>query len=649
MRTDTVRRVCRMVSVIKLKEKKAMKKIKRISNVFSVFLLIFFVFSVLCSSLIFNKNDKASIEASAAVDNSKVPLYDSNFDLSIGAGIVYNTQKLKGLRYWVYIKNSDIFNAFKDEKDVAIFKLQIIRKGDNKDVPIYEVLLYMKKNFLLVGHKTISISAYDLSVGDISLQENAIKILPDQTENTYFSASPSNLGTTQDEKKISEESKNICTQYGYIWDYSVCHDWEKLLQTLTDEETGFPYFQLEILVNSFNTDYYVTLDYELEDWKGEKQTVALRKNIFGKYVPKKDFWGNYVLETIDDIAIKRGKIKSQTRSVYDVLQRIEIAGDLDLYFSGDLLDKVNRILLNTVDKNIIVNYLEQIGNTPFARRAQTMINVPVTDGYVYRDAIEAALGKSLTVLNAHAKGPFLVDENSNCNIDYWHSVACEAQTEDANKTDMFYLHVNKSFSEYYGAMIKDGIFEQGAAEYMINKICQNYPEIKGYSMSDLYGLWGYVIIPQTHSINSIFKDIFTLPSDFTGSIVSSAVNGRITWTAYNKLLTDYNYGLIKRVVQDLAQLFDGDVANCTHYFFYADPKYTEITIDESGSGFGDDDGAAIESIQNSVSAIVDGVKKEVEETKKTLVDSLKVITGVIVGVVLVVGGVYLIKTRKNNE
>ena len=364
---------------------------------------------------------------------------------------------------------------------------------------------------------------------------------------------------------------------------------------------------------------------------------------------KKDFWGNVIYKTVNDYKQTSGKIKSETRSVFDVLKRIEAAGDLELYFSGDSLDAVNRILNHTVDKSIKVNYLEQIGETPFARRAQSEITVPVTDGYVYRDAIEAALGKSLTVLNANAKGPFLVDANNTCQIDYWHSVACEAQTADANRTDMFYLHVNKSFSEYYGAMINDGIFEQGAAEYMMNKICQNYPAIKGYAMSDLYGLWGYVIIPQTTSINSIFKDIFNLPADFTGSIVSSVVNGKISLTAYNKLLTNYNYGLIQRIVQDFAQLFDGSEANCTHYFFYADPKYTETTIDESGSGIGDDSGAAIESIQNSVAAIVDGVKKETEKTKKTLEKSLKIMTGIIAGAALIVGMVYLIKMRKNNE
>lgn len=620
--------------------KKAAKKI--ISIAFAFVLLITSLLPVAFSAFSFKKANV--IEASAAADDSALERFDSNFEFIDGASIYVKSgasgsELVPRIKFRLMITNEEqVFDKFDNEKDVWEFSFQVMRKGKTSDVHIYTQHVIMYKNGIILGHYKPKVKEDGLLVGDIALQKGAVTLSPTQGEGatsyiTLADLSGEGRELTEKEAAVGNIMREIVQNVGKTFDSFSVHEWDVPIQTKTDPDYNFPLLDLEITVNSPSAEYYVRFDYKLEDFKRTE-------------TPE---WWEFWESEKDVYDVTKGSIKSPSRSVIEVLRRMEAAGDLDKAFSGADLETVNYLLGNTVDKSVTVQYLERIGATPFAHKVEKVVEIPVTNGYAHSDDIEFALGKEIECLGASTKGVFPVDSFNVCKVEYLYSVACEAQTVDANRTDMYYLSLNRSFGEYYDGMVTSGIFEQGAADVMLNGIKKDYPATENYSKDELHGLWGYLVVPQTNSLNSIFRDIFNLPPDFTGNIVSATTNGKLSLQSYNKLLGDYNYGWLSRAWQDVLQGLDGSEANCTHYFFYADPKYRETTVDESGSGLGSDNGAAMEGVQEGVTVILDGVKKKVNETKRSLERTVRVMLGIVTLGAAIVGGVYLVKVRKRSN
>ena len=300
-------------------------------------------------------------------------------------------------------------------------------------------------------------------------------------------------------------------------------------------------------------------------------------------------------------------------------------------------------------KTITVEYLAQIGNSPFAAKKRAKVAVPVINGKVAYDDICSAMGnKSLKCLGATI-AEFEVDTFDVYRAKYESSFYLQVMQEDGH-FDEAYLKIEKSLADFVDGLEIRDVFEEGTFSYALNNIRTLYPECENYEADEIYGLWGYIVIPETTSTNSVFKNLLKVPTETQGIIRSFTEKGTLKAKPYNDLLkSEYDYGWFSALKSWFFTWLQGELTTpVQHVFFYADLNETEGGFDKSAGT----DGSIIGMIGEGLKGILDDVKGAIGDIINKEDSSDKIIRGFLTlsGVVTVAGAavavVYLLTKKR---
>lgn len=333
--------------------------------------------------------------------------------------------------------------------------------------------------------------------------------------------------------------------------------------------------------------------------------------------------------------VKSDVIDSSKVSVYDVLKKMYGMESLDAL--NDRKAEAESIINNYAMQRVQIQYLKQIGTTPFASAVTEYINVPVVDGVIKVADARAALGIQTMAVMQSACDHFVYDANDDIYKAYYYkSVWLSAKTAEGQTQDI-YLDCNLSFRDFYYPYVRDGILPSGndGYEYFFNRIKQKCPEVIDYQDYELYGYFGYVMMPLTYSFSQFMFEICdSEQANYKGTVDSIRNTGVLSKSSYNKLLNDYNYGWLQRIWNNVIGALDEYQAY--HYSFYVDSGVIEAFIAHNGAkdmydnasrvGVGVRDTAS--KISNFVSEALNALRKWFDDNSKLFA----IIAGVIVGV-----------------
>lgn len=286
-----------------------------------------------------------------------------------------------------------------------------------------------------------------------------------------------------------------------------------------------------------------------------------------------------------DYNIITDSCRSSTRSIYGVLksaQDAEALEDMFWDYDADVLDETAyniglEILSNQDKERVKVKYLKQIDGTPFAEPVFSWVNVPVTSEGVYLDDVALALGlDTLNCMGSICQNLVFDEDEDVYSAYYLKNSWIEARTTDENKANYFF-DINTSFKDYFYTFVEDGIFDPGAYEYVwANQVLKEFPILEKYDASELYGLFGVVVVPESYTWGSILENVFGDGGKVsTGDIQSYFYfEDTIEKADYNLLLDKYGYNHIETAWSNVA----GDWIDykATYFLFLANPGFERI-------------------------------------------------------------------------
>lgn len=315
-----------------------------------------------------------------------------------------------------------------------------------------------------------------------------------------------------------------------------------------------------------------------------------------------------------------------------------------------------------VNQYIALDYLKRIDDTCFAEKVQTYVNVPVYENHVVKVSdVKKALGlKSFGVMQSYVKEIVYDEATGVYTAVYFKSVYLNTKTVDGNSNN-YYLDCNLSFADFFslylqddtytytaddvakakdaGVTIKQGetvngqILDEGCYEYFWNTI-QNDKIHGNYQPDEIYGYWGLVAIPETHTLNALWSDLFGTATNYLGEMKSFLYTKQLTWGGYKRLLNDYGYGFLERTWEAVAGFFTSYSAN--FYILYIDSEETEFMIAENGA----------DDINDNHGTMFNGIEDVVDKVKAFFADKGNVIKIIIIVAVVILIIVLVAKVRK---
>lgn len=330
------------------------------------------------------------------------------------------------------------------------------------------------------------------------------------------------------------------------------------------------------------------------------------------------------------------KLDSSRVSVYDVLKKMSNMESLDAL--GDKKAEAESVINNYNVQRVQIQYLKRIESTPFASAVTEYIDVPVVNGIIRVADARAALGINTMAVMQSACDSFKYDANEDIYKAYYYkSVWLSSKTADG-KTQDIYLDCNLSFRDFYYPYVRDGILPSGndGYEYFFNRIKQKFPEVIDYRDYELYGYFGYVMMPLTKSFSQfMFEFCDSSQANYKGTVDSIRNVGVLSKDSYNKLLKDYQYGWVQTIWNDVIGALD--VYQAYHYSFYVDSGVIEAFIAHNGSNdMYDNSSRTGVGARNAAKAYVDIIKNVFGTLGKWFTQNSKtfaIIAGIIVGII----------------
>lgn len=334
----------------------------------------------------------------------------------------------------------------------------------------------------------------------------------------------------------------------------------------------------------------------------------------------------------------KGGCVSEHRSIREILIKAEELDELENLlsdFGEGSLEVADGIINNVEKKEIRLRYLKQIKGTPFAEMVEERVTLNVVDGdTIYLDDIAEIMGKeTLECLNSYAKTPKYNEDGNYFYLEYLDTVWLRCLTEDGNFKD-FYFDINLSFKQTYDRFVKDGVLPNGLYEYLFNQMKLAYVDKNGVSLlaeksfEDVYGYFGFVVAPETNSLNTAFHDMFGDGTKTTGVLgyfesETSTLNSK----QYNALLQEYGYSWLDKL---WAGIFSNaeDLTNksATYHLFYCDAyDRTDAVLGKGGQEKPSDGGAidnAVGGMLEDVGDFIGGAWDDVMGGANTLWDTL---------------------------
>lgn len=292
-------------------------------------------------------------------------------------------------------------------------------------------------------------------------------------------------------------------------------------------------------------------------------------------------------------------IVSSLVSVHDVLTQMNMFSKFENELDLSMVEQAYYIVNDSSKRDVIVEYLVRIEDTPFAIKKQSKINVPVLDGKVKSSDVAIALGlKNMGVMQSYC-GDFIYNtEKGIYETTYQKSIWLSAKSVDGNSANYF-LDCNLSYYDYYHQFVEDEIFSNDLYEYIFNKMQLDYPQISSYKPNEIYGYFGFVSIPNTYSINALWEEMFGSNKTFSGVLYKYCYTENLKLSSYNKLLEEYQYNWLEIAWNDCGGLFSGGSWSADNYLFYADVETNEAFIAENGADdIYDDDGLVKNDVED---------------------------------------------------
>ncbi len=580
--------------------------------------------------------------AEEKINVSKLDRNDENYEWVNGASL-YNGEKesehFRKMKFRFEIVNTDIFHLNKED-DRATYEFTIYRGSDEDATPIYQIGILSQYGAFFVGHKRIAFENVEV---DSTFRPGEIDFLPNMASSDKASAviNAGNVATASKEnKQLYERAKAIMKdEIDYTLDYVIISKTNYAGEPFfAAKEDNVPYLDVMLTVNSPTMEYFITAKSQVRWYE---KSIAVKPSGFWGWLS-----GNIILKPIYSGEEYDSLIKSPTRSIKGVLEAIQANGALEQQLPTETARaKALEIINSTSDKSVSVSYLQQIENTPLAKKVTKTVTVPVVNDKIHYDDVSAAIGENLNCLGASVNG-FVRDSYGNYHAQYLSSVRVEAKTVDGARTDYF-LKLGKTFKEFYSEIDSEGAFNDGLGDYMLNEIKKTYPAVASYKDTTLYGLWGYVVVPQTTTFHSLFKDIFQVPTEWNGSLFDYSIKGNLSVNTYATLLNEHGYSWLETIWQTaFTGVTSGFRLPATHYLFFADPKIQEINIGENGGELGDESGAIFEKLEEVTKKAIESANKAMEEAFRTV--------RMIIATILIISAVFgiaygIIRLKKYND
>lgn len=293
-------------------------------------------------------------------------------------------------------------------------------------------------------------------------------------------------------------------------------------------------------------------------------------------------------------------------------------------------------------QNITVEYLEQIGTSSFATKKTKTVNTLV---YPNNTLDIKQLESSMNVQTLDVFGTITNDykfEDNIYKLIYAKDVRLASKTVDGNTVNQF-LDINKSFYDFYFPMKQNGIINDDLYEWFLSQVKGTNDSLKSLTYNDrnIYGYWGYAVVPETYSLNGIISDLFDGGTVYKGKLVQYTYKSLLTLDGYNALLRDYQYPWLSRVWNDGVAIVAGTVAN--HVLIVSEPNVKETVVSQNGSTDADNDKGLIRNeTENIISNIGDKIGGIFGNAMKK---GKSIIYGLIIGAVAILAIYIIFKDR----
>lgn len=576
----------------------------------------------------------AQVVASAATDEYKsYPRYNGDFEFGESTNVSFAgyPDKNQTIEFNLVITKPDKFKLGSSE--YAKFDFVVVRTANGKDVPIYTLRIFTKQTEIYIGHKFVETKGETMD--DLSILPGAIELVPDQltgegvkeTKKSDVSSSYWNARQNELNEKTDEGNGD-----SFILDKIISNVSGKPFLTHTNgndagKYKGYQMLDLKLKVNSNYSEYYVALS------NGFKREKTGQKEEW-------DFWP-FTKKTVTYkyFEWEYNQVKSPTWSVSSALEQMEDEGRLtaaNLGVNSTTFETVAGIAGTPEKRTITVEYLEQIGKSPFAAKKKVKVAVPMTDGKPVYDDICSAMGnKSLKCLGATVAG-FEKDTFDVYTAQYESSYHFSALNEEGMDYEI-YIELNRTYQEYIEDLEATGVFEEGMFSFVLNDLRLKYPDLESYEANEIYGLWGYLVVPATVSWNDLFSKILSVDTKVGGTIVHYQADGRIPmYEQVQSLKQDFGYTWLESIWESIKTFFvdhdtiiDGAPAN--HYIFVGNPKVASGSVDESGGAEGDTGAMLGNKIGDAWDSLTESIKElfQKEDSKDKTLRSILVLSGVV--------------------
>lgn len=242
---------------------------------------------------------------------------------------------------------------------------------------------------------------------------------------------------------------------------------------------------------------------------------------------------------------------------------------------------------NALTKDITVKYLTPIANNvPFAKKVSKDITVKLNaDGTVNAVDVCQLVGVPYFELFGTIYNGIEQTSENVFTVTYPCDLWLASKTVDG-KTVNHFLNVNVSYQEYFYPFVADGIIEQGLYEYLFaTAVTNKYPEVsaQGLSYGDVYGYWDYVALPETVTLNTLLANVLDVDAKYKGFTKEFHYESSISKSAYQKLLSDYNYSWLESGWNSIFGTgTSAETHNATHYVLICDPYLKDGLVSDSG-------------------------------------------------------------------
>lgn len=362
-------------------------------------------------------------------------------------------------------------------------------------------------------------------------------------------------------------------------------------------EKDFSY-QLELLVTTLKQDdnYKIEFSYDYKYYKIETGVgipFAWHKHYFENHLK-----GNSILS-------------NETGTIYDIFSknvRKKYSNDSDLKtaYKDKLADYLIKLEKQYITKDITVSFLvpietEENKNIPFAYKKTVTIKVVINSGRIDTNEVVSTLRKEnyiseeyeKTLLKCFNSNVIIGDkldetlDNKGHVLEYMltysstYIIHLKSSSGGSNNFALKLTNMSDYYSEFcIGSNSSYSILDTDFYYAVYNNILNTYG-LSGYKIpdgnnagsvltpSDLYGYWGFAIIPEGGGFDGLLSNFFDTRKNSNGLCIPFASDVTLDASGLLALQYDFGYSWLSRRLGDIVNsVFSSTTSNATFYMFY---------------------------------------------------------------------------------